>query len=58
MEEGDGIGTFTDETWAIWEPLIEAVRPRSKTPLTGPSSTMGATLPVSRNPAMNVVVFQ
>ncbi|WP_407927245.1 transposase [Komagataeibacter medellinensis] len=22
---------FTDETWAIWEPLIEAVRPRSKT---------------------------
>ncbi|NHN85097.1 transposase [Acetobacter musti] len=32
MEEGDGTGTFTDETWAIWEPLIEAVRPRGKTP--------------------------
>jgi len=23
---------FTDEAWAIWEPLIEAVRPRGKTP--------------------------
>ncbi|AQU88641.1 transposase [Komagataeibacter nataicola] len=32
MEEGDGTGTFTDETWALWEPLIEAVRPRGKTP--------------------------
>ncbi|GCE90449.1 transposase [Komagataeibacter diospyri] len=32
MEEGDGTGTFTDETWAIWEPLIEAVRPKGKTP--------------------------
>ncbi|WP_010517738.1 IS5 family transposase, partial [Komagataeibacter oboediens] len=32
MEEGDRTGTFTDETWAIWEPLIEAVRPRGKTP--------------------------
>ncbi|CEF57499.1 transposase [Acetobacter ghanensis] len=32
MEEEDGTGSFTDETWAIWEPLIEAVRPRGKTP--------------------------
>ncbi|MEW9299495.1 MULTISPECIES: IS5 family transposase [Acetobacter] len=32
MEEGDRTGTFTDETWAIWEPLIEEVRPRGKTP--------------------------
>ena len=32
MEEGNGTRTFTDETWATWEPLIEAVRPRSKTP--------------------------
>ncbi|GBR03798.1 transposase [Gluconacetobacter liquefaciens NRIC 0522] len=29
----DGIAFwFTDETWAIWEPLIEVVRPRDKTP--------------------------
>jgi len=31
MEEGDGTGTLTDETWAIWERLIEVVRPRGKT---------------------------
>ena len=31
MEEGDRRGTFTDETWAIWEPLIEAVLLRGKT---------------------------
>ncbi len=29
---GTGTGPFTDETWAIWGPLIEAVRPRGKTP--------------------------
>ena len=23
---------FTDAAWAVWEPLIEAVRPRGKTP--------------------------
>jgi transposase len=23
---------FTDTTWAVWEPLIEEVRPRGKTP--------------------------
>lgn len=33
MEEGNGTGTFTDETWAIWERLIEAVRPHGKIPL-------------------------
>jgi transposase len=33
MEEGDGTGIFTDETWAIWEPLIGAVRPKGETPL-------------------------
>jgi len=32
MGKGDGTGTFTDETWVIWERLIEAVRPRGKTP--------------------------
>jgi transposase len=24
--------TFTDAAWAVWEPLIEEVRPRGKTP--------------------------
>jgi len=24
---------FTDEDWAIWEPLIQAVQPHGKTPL-------------------------
>ena len=23
---------FTDATWAVWEPLIDEVRPRGKTP--------------------------
>ncbi|WP_206065095.1 IS5 family transposase [Komagataeibacter xylinus] len=31
MEEGNGTGTFTDETWGIWEPLIEASCPQGKT---------------------------
>ena len=31
MEEGDRTGTFTDEAWTIWKPLIEALRPRGKT---------------------------
>jgi transposase len=32
MAEGNGTPVFTDEAWAIWAPLIEAVRPRGKTP--------------------------
>ncbi|GEB90136.1 hypothetical protein ZMO02_17730 [Zymomonas mobilis subsp. pomaceae] len=32
MEDGIVTGIFTDETWSIWEPLIEAVRPKGKTP--------------------------
>ena len=32
MREGNGYQVFTDAAWAIWEPLIEAVRPRDKTP--------------------------
>src|SRR5690242_16405005 len=32
MTEGNGNQVFTDAAWAIWEPLIEAVRPRGKTP--------------------------
>jgi transposase len=31
MTEGNGNQVFTDAAWAIWEPLIEAVRPRGKT---------------------------
>ena len=30
-ENGEAQG-FTDAEWAVWEPLIEAVRPRGKTP--------------------------
>src|SRR3954466_5987576 len=32
MTEGNGNQVFTDAEWAIWEPLIEEVRPRGKTP--------------------------
>jgi transposase len=32
MGYDSGIEVFTDETWAVWEPLIEEVRPRGKTP--------------------------
>src|SRR5689334_25017038 len=32
MTEGNGNQVFTDAAWAIWEPLIEEVRPRGKTP--------------------------
>lgn len=32
MTESNATQIFTDEAWAVWEPLIEAVRPRGKTP--------------------------
>jgi transposase len=32
MTEGNGNQVFTDAAWAVWEPLIEAVRPHGKTP--------------------------
>jgi transposase len=32
MADGNGCEVFTDAAWAIWEPLIEAVRPHGKTP--------------------------
>jgi transposase len=32
MGDGSVCQVFTDETWALWEPLIEEVRPRGKTP--------------------------
>ncbi len=30
MGEGDGTGTFTNETWAIWEPLLEGGSPEGQ----------------------------
>ena len=32
MTEGTGNQVLTDVAWAVWEPLIEEVRPRGKTP--------------------------
>lgn len=32
MTENAGTEGFTDAEWAVWKPLIEAVRPRGKTP--------------------------
>src|SRR3712207_9185513 len=32
MADGNGCEVFTDAAWAVWEPLIEEVRPRGKTP--------------------------
>jgi transposase len=32
MTDNTCVQIFTDEAWALWEPLIEAVRPNGKTP--------------------------
>ena len=32
MADGNGCEVFTDAAWAVWEPLIEEVRPHGKTP--------------------------
>ena len=32
MGNGSGSQIFSDAAWAVWEPLIEEVRPRGKTP--------------------------
>jgi transposase len=32
MTDGNGSLIFTDAAWAVWEPLIEQVRPHGKTP--------------------------
>jgi transposase len=42
MASNPGISVFTDATWAVWEPLIEAVRPRGKTPPKDLRRTMSA----------------
>jgi transposase len=39
---GPGAEGFTDAGWAVWEPLIEAVRPRGKTPPKELRRTMAA----------------
>ena len=44
MGEGNGNQVFTDAAWAIWEPLIEAVRPRGKTPPKDLRRTLSAIL--------------
>uniref|UniRef100_UPI00054F8D96 IS5/IS1182 family transposase n=3 Tax=Beijerinckia mobilis TaxID=231434 RepID=UPI00054F8D96 len=33
MSTDKSLQVFTDEAWAIWEPLIQAVQPHGKTPL-------------------------
>jgi transposase len=32
MTDSSGVQVLTDAIWAVWEPLIEAVRPHGKTP--------------------------
>ncbi|MDB5370137.1 MAG: putative transposase of family, partial [Roseomonas sp.] len=32
MVESNSNQVFTDAAWAVWEPLIEEVRPHGKTP--------------------------
>ena len=41
MESPEAEG-FTDAEWGVWEPLIEAVRPRGKTPPKALRRTMAA----------------
>jgi transposase len=47
----DGNGILTDAAWAVWEPLIEAVRPRGKTPPQGLRRTISAIFWRHRNGA-------
>jgi transposase len=42
MTDNASVQIFTDEAWATWEPLIEAVRPRGKTPPKQLRRTMSA----------------
>lgn len=32
MADASGVEVFTEAAWEVWEPLIEAVRPRGETP--------------------------
>ena len=49
--ESAGTQGFTDAEWAVWEPLIEAVRPRGKTPPKELRRTMAAIFWRHRNGA-------
>ncbi len=51
MADGNGCEVFTDEAWATWEPLIEEVRPRGKTPPKDLRRTISAILWRHRNGA-------
>ena len=51
MAENDAVQGFTDTEWALWEPLIEAVRPRGKTPPKELRRTIAAILWRHRNGA-------
>ncbi len=51
MTEIAGTEGFTDVEWAVWEPLIEAVRPRGKTPPKKLRRTIAAILWRHRNGA-------
>ena len=42
---------FTDAAWAVWEPLIEEVRPRGQTPPRDPRRTIAAIFRRHRNGA-------
>src|ERR1044071_9260863 len=42
MAEGSGREILSDAAWAIWEPLIEEVWPRGKTPPKGLRPTLSA----------------
>lgn len=51
MTENAGTQGFIDAEWAVWEPLIEAVRPRGKTPPKELRRTIAAILWRHRNGA-------
>src|SRR3712207_1042251 len=51
MADGNGCEVFSDAAWATWEPLIEAVRPRGKTPPTDLRRTISAILRRHQNGA-------
>jgi hypothetical protein len=42
MAENYGNQVFTDAAWALWEPLIEKVRPHGKTPSVALRGTISA----------------
>ena len=51
MAEGSGCEILPEAAWAAWEPLIEAVRPRGKTPPQELRRTIAAILWRHRNGA-------